>query len=459
MISCPRVVVGATSSGTGKTSVSLGIIAALRQRGLEVQTFKTGPDFLDPSYLAIVSGRPCYNLDGWMMGREYIERLVAKACADADIAVIEGAMGLFDGSRPDSIEGSAAEIAVWLEAPVLLVVNAHGMARSIAALVKGFAGLEPSVNVAGVIANWCGSESHGAYLEESLVSALLPPIVGRIPRGGLPELSSRHLGLVTADAKTLPATTIEKLAYVMKRHSSLDAILDIARKAPVLNVKYSAAKSVNERVCLGIAHDDAFHFYYDDFLEELAARGCALVRFSPATDKSIPEGVDALYFGGGYPEELAGMLSENEPMRRSVHNFFVSGRTIYAECGGLMYLATSLEGADGKTYPMTGILPSKVKMYRRRQSLAYVEVTLRENALWGIKGDTARGHEFHYSRLTSDPAGREGWGCVYSMKKRRSVSVSEGYRRGRVLASYAHLHLASQEKAIEHFINQCKGDK
>ncbi len=459
MKECPRIVVGGTASGTGKTSVTLGIVAALKKQGLVVQTFKVGPDFLDPTYLAMASGRPCYNLDGWMMGRDHVERTVARTCEDADIAVIEGVMGLFDGAKPGSLEGSTAEIALWLDAPVLLVVNTHGMAQSIAAVVKGFALFEPRLNLAGVIVNRSGSDSHGSFLKSSLKAAMLPGVVAVVPRGGLPELTSRHLGLVTANPKVITARTIDELADAMSRYGDLVAIVNTARSAPGLNIRPETRKHLKERVCLGVAFDDAFHFYYQDFFDALSDNGCAITRFSPLADSNVPHDADALYFGGGYPEVMAETLAANEPMRAAVRTFAASNRPIYAECGGLMYLCSGLEETDGTFRPMAGLIPATTKMYEKRQSLAYVEVTLKADSLWGHRGDTVRGHEFHYSRLTSDPAGKDGWESVYRMKKRASGETDEGYRKGKVLASYAHLHLPPHDRALAHFIKSCEGDK
>ena len=456
MIDCPRIVIGGTESGAGKTSITLALVAALRRRGARVQTFKVGPDFLDPSYLAVASGRPCYNLDGWMMGRDYVERLVARATGDADIAVIEGVMGLFDGAEPDSLEGSTAEIASWLRAPVILVANVYGMARSLAAVVKGFATFERKVRVAGVIANHCGSVRHGIMLAEALQASRLPPMVAAMPRGAMPELSSRHLGLVTADARNLPPETLEALADAFEHYSALSEIVNMARSAPFLYVEAPERKGIAERVRLGVAHDAAFHFYYRDLLDDLEDSGCSIVRFSPVTDRNLPDGLDAIYIGGGYPEEVAAELSANGPMLAAVRDFAASGRPVYAECGGLMYLCREMETVDGKRHALAGLLPTATKMYAGLQALSYANVTLKEDSLWGLAGESVRGHEFHHSKLTANPAGIEGWRCVYSMKKRwLDAPVEEGFQKGNILASYAHLHLPSRPGALEHFVHAC----
>jgi len=381
---------------------------------------------------------------------------VARATADADIAVIEGVMGLFDGAGHDSLEGSTAEIAAWLRAPVILVADVYGMARSLAAVVKGFAAFERKVRVAGVMANHCGSVRHGIMLAEALQASRLPPMVAAIPRGALPALPERHLGLVTADSRNLPPQALEALADAFEHYSEIGEIVNLARSAPFLYVEAPERKGLTGRARLGLAHDAAFHFYYRDVLDELEDGGCTLVRFSPAADRALPEDLDGLYLGGGYPEEMAAELSSNAPMLAAIRDFAASGRPVYAECGGLMYLCREMETVDGKRHPMAGVLPAATKMHRGLQALAYLEVTLKEDALWGLAGETARGHEFHHSTLTASPVGVEGWRSVYRMRKPRVENpVEEGFQRGNILASYAHLHLASRPRAIERFIDSC----
>jgi cobyrinic acid a,c-diamide synthase len=360
----PRIVIAGTHSGVGKTSVTLGLIAALKRRGLRVQTFKVGPDFLDPSYHAVASGRPAYNLDGWMSNQEYVTRLFSRVSADADISIIEGVMGLFDGAYPDSIAGSSAEIAVWLNAPVILVTDVYGMAGSIAALVKGFATFHEGVHIAGVIANACGSRRHAELVGRSLESSGVSRLVGAIEKGSLPALSSRHLGLVTANANNLSPLRLDALADAVERQVSLDDVLQIAGSAGILYLRDSrdstdegmegvsavnkrTSPSVEKAICIGVAKDEAFHFYYQDLFDELTQRGCIVVPFSPLRDVNIPAGIDALYIGGGYPEEYAETLAVNESMKEDICRFARSGRPVYGECGGLMYLSEGIETRDG----------------------------------------------------------------------------------------------------------------
>ncbi|MGD1152650.1 MAG: cobyrinate a,c-diamide synthase [Syntrophales bacterium] len=464
----PRIVIAGTHSGVGKTSVTLAVVAALRKRGFKVQTFKVGPDFLDPSYLTMASERPCYNLDGWMAGRDYVCRLFARASESADISVIEGVMGLFDGADPDSSEGSTAEIARWLDAPVLLVVDVYGIARSIAAVVKGYTDFEAGLKVAGVIANRCGSEGHTLWLAESLASASLPPLAGAIPMDGFPHLPSRHLGLVTADNGNLSQPVLNGLADAFEQYASVDKVTEIARSAPSLDLQSitfpppvggieGGGETGNQikRISIGVVYDAAFHFYYRDLFDELEMMGCMLKFFSPIADNHLPEGLDALYIGGGYPETHAEALAANEEMLSDIRKFSSSGRPVYGECGGLMYLSRTLETKDRVQYPMVGLIPASTRMLDRIESLAYVEVTLNADSLWGARGTTLRGHEFHYSELTADPTENAGWSTVYTARKRRSADTTrEGFQNGRVLASYTHLHLASRPEALRYFIKK-----
>ena len=458
-VSCPRVIIAGTGSGVGKTSVTLALIAVFKKRGLRVQSFKIGPDYLDPTYLSLASGGPCYNLDGWMTGEDYVRELFADRAATADIAILEGVMGLFDGSDPVGPEGSTAEIAEWLNAPILLVVDAYGVARSFAAVVKGYTEFQPQLDIAGVIANHCGSEKHGAWLGESLSAFGLPGLVGALPRGCFPELPSRHLGLVTADSRNLPDSIISALADALEMHVDVNAIWNIAGRAPSFEIEAPKQKIANEekRVRLGLAFDSAFHFYYPDNLEAMEKAGCELTRFSPLHDRSLPEALDAIYLGGGYPEEYAETLASNATMLDSIRDFAASGKPVYAECGGLMYLGQGIERIDGKRFELVGILPVWTKMLDRLKSLGYVEVTLAEDSLFGKRGTSFRGHEFHYSELLEDPSGHDGWRTAYRISRRRVDAVAnEGFQLGKVLASYVHAHLASKSELVNHFVSLCQ---
>jgi cobyrinic acid a,c-diamide synthase len=393
-----------------------------------------------------------------MMGRDYVRRLFARSVSTADIAVIEGVMGLFDGSDPVDSSGSTAEMAAWLDAPILLVINVHGVARSISAMAKGYSEFDPNVRVAGIVANKCGSERHGFWLGESLKAFGMPGLAASIPRGAFPALPSRHLGLVTADDQSLTDTVLSQLAEVLERHGSVDEVLGIARNAPpVQGLSQDRETWTSQRpVRLGLAHDAAFHFYYQDNLEALEAFGCKLIRFSPLSDRVLPEGLDGVYLGGGYPEEHAAALSDNRSMRQAIREFAASGKPLYAECGGLMYLSKGIQCRDGKRFEMVGLLPQWTRMLDRLKSLGYVEVTLAESSLFGKRGDKLRGHEFHYSELVDQPGHDPGCQSIYMVKRMRSDSQEpEGFQCGTVLASYIHTHFASREKALKHFVCVC----
>ena len=462
---CPTLVIAGTHSGSGKTSLALALTHALTRRGLAVQTFKVGPDFLDPTYLALASGRPCYNLDGWMAGREHVCRLFERAAADADVALVEGVMGLFDGADTAGPEGSTAEIARWLDAPILLVANVHGMARSLAALVKGFATFEPDLRIRGVVANHCGSDRHAEWLADALRSAGLPPLVGAIPRGAFPQLPSRHLGLVTADERLLPEAVLDSLADALEQHLCLETLFPgwpgwIEEKAtpPSPAAGKTGVPGFPARLRIGAARDAAFHFYYRDLFDTLAAAGCETVFFSPLSDRRLPEGISGLYLGGGYPEAHAEALAANGEILAAIREYAASGKPLYAECGGLMYLSRGLLEAGGRFHPFLGILPARTRMLDGKKALGYVEITLTADSLWGRCGDLFRGHEFHYSELIEDPVADPAWRTVYALRRRRSEAAeAEGFKKEAILASYTHLYYASLPAAIEHFIARCGG--
>ncbi|HAS84433.1 MAG TPA: cobyrinate a,c-diamide synthase [Verrucomicrobia bacterium] len=481
-MSCPALLIGAASSGAGKTTLSLALARALTRRGLRVQTFKVGPDFLDPTHLALASGRPCYNLDGWMCGPNYVREVFAKKTVDADFAVIEGVMGLFDGASPDSIEGSSAEVARLLGVPVLLVTHVRGMSRSVAALVKGFSSFEAGVTLGGVIANHCGSAHHAELLRTALQTSGLPPLLGAIPSDAFPSLASRHLGLVGADEALLSPGHLSLFADVLEQHADVEAMMNVGQaslpvhpsigplvgrvplRVPqsidyVANGSSSAGRAkVPAPFRIGVARDAAFSFYYPDNLEALEAQGACLVPFSPLTDPVLPTGLDAIYLGGGYPENHAEGLSANHAMLDSLRNFAAGGGAVFAECGGMMLLAQSVETMEGVVYPMAGILPVRTRMRQRRQVLGYVEVELADDGHWGRQGDVLRGHEFHYSEIIDPTAAyTEGWQPAYQCRYRRSEApVAGGMRHGRILAGYPHLHFASRPDQIQAFVKFIK---
>lgn len=468
MMTKPAILIAGTGSGVGKTSITLGLVAALKQRGLTVQTFKVGPDFLDPTWLSLASGRPCYNLDSWICGKKYLCELFAKKSADADIAVIEGVMGLFDGASPVNAEGSSAEIARWLGLPVLLVLDSHGVARTLAATVSGFCNFEAGVNIAAVIANRSGSDRHADWLAQSLSASSLPPLAGAIPRNSLPPLPGRHLGLVTATDSLMTQELLQQLADQIEKHINLDLVLELAadnhnlptipppdhRGEDRVNLADPPQTALN-KVRIGIAKDEAFHFYYQDDLETLTDCGAELVFFSPIHDKALPPDLDGIWLGGGYPELYAARLSLNSGMLADIRGFIASGGPLYAECGGLIYLSRKIELLDGVYHPLVAALPLDTRMLPRRKALGYVEVTLQQDTLLGKAGLVLRGHEFHYSEVV-EPADTGLKKPYRTSARNRDKGVEAGYQDRNLLASYIHLRLAAHPESAAEYIKTCR---
>jgi cobyrinic acid a,c-diamide synthase len=439
------VVVAGTASGVGKTTVTLGLLAALRRRRLTVQAFKVGPDFIDPGLHEAVTGRPSWTLDGWMCGREHARAAVATRAADADLALVEGMMGCFDGASATADDGSTAQIARWLDAPVVLVADVGAQARSAAAVVLGFEQFDPALRLAGVIANRVAGEGHARIIREAVAAACRAPVLGAIPTEAGLTLPERHLGLVTAAEGVLTAGLRERLADVVERHVDLDRLLAAAAPVPApawpAPDRRAPARGAT-RVRLGVARDEAFQFYYAENLARLEAAGAELVFWSPLHDRAVPP-VDGLYFGGGYPELHAHALADNRGVLKAVAELAGAGRPIYAECGGLMYLAETLEDMQGVPHRMAGVLPGAVTM-RASLTLGYREVRFTADTPLGPRGTVARGHEFHRSALGSVPA-----------SVRRVGEGAEVFLVGRSLLSYVHLHFGSNPALAEQLVATC----
>ncbi len=458
----PTLVIAGTHSGVGKTSIALGLMAALERRGLRVQPFKVGPDYLDPLWHRVAAGRASYNLDSWMTSPEYIRQLFAKKTADADVAIVEGVMGLFDGASPTTLAGSTAEVAGVLDAPVLLVASAHGAGRSFAATVKGFSDFEAGCDVAGVVANYCGSKRHADILAEALAAAELRGLAGWLPRGALPELPSRHLGLSTPQTAADAAAVCDELASRIEEGLDVEGVLGLARA----RTPHSSADDVVQKRCvvgdssgdatLAVAKDDAFFFYYADNLELLESSGIRIVEFSPLRDKQLPEDAGGLYLGGGYPEQFAERLSRNEPMAQAIRDFADSGKPVYAECGGLMYLSQALLDLDGNSWPMVGVLPFSTQMLSRRKRLGYVQTTQTKQTILGPAGTTLRGHEFHYSEIIDADHSDEWLQPFEATGARGGSKRAAGFARDNILASYIHQHFHSNPEAAGWFASEVR---
>jgi cobyrinic acid a,c-diamide synthase len=446
------LMIAGTQSGVGKTTITLGLLAALRRRGLVVQPFKVGPDFIDPGHHTRAAGRVSRNLDGWMLSRETNEALFRRQARDADVAVVEGVMGLFDGYDGLSDAGSTAQMAKWLGLPVLLVVDARAMARSAAALVHGFASFDPDLTLAGVIFNRIGSATHLDYLQQALSSLKGVRCFGGLPRDQELAIPERHLGLATAEDHPLQEAYLNHLADWLEAHLDLDGLL---KALPLLDLpEEPTPEAAPTMVRLGVARDRAFCFYYPENLELLADSGAELVPFSPLNDRELPAGLHGIYLGGGYPELYAAQLAANSGMRQAVREYAAQGLPIYAECGGLMYLAREIRDLEGQAHSMAGVFPFTVRMLPRLKALGYREVTLATPGLLGPAGTKARGHEFHYSEMVGEPTGVPR---IYRLTSRKGgEDVAEGYSEHNVLASYVHLHFGSNPEVARNLVASCQ---
>jgi cobyrinic acid a,c-diamide synthase len=452
-----RLVIAGTHSGVGKTTVATALMAALRLRGCDVQGFKVGPDFVDPTFHQAASGRPGCNLDGWMLTREANLALFERAVQGAGVAVIEGVMGLFDGQSSVSLSGSTAEMARWLNAPVILIVDASAMAGSVAALVQGFESFDPLLRVAGVVFNRVSGAGHFALLRDAVNAHCRALPLGYLPSDDAIELPERHLGLHLAE-EVITDDRLRALADWIERHLDLDQLLEIGSigsPATQANVRSISCPVTTGRPRIGVARDRAFCFYYQDNLDLLAGLGAQLVEFSPIADAHLPPGLNGLYLGGGYPELHAAVLSANASMRAAVAGFAKSGGAIYAECGGLMYLSEAIVDQAGNSHPMVGVFPTRARMQSRLAALGYVEVEGVDANSWLQPDERARGHEFRYSRIDEMPPQVER---IYRIAS-RGAETREGFRLGATVASYIHLHFRSCPRFAAQFVTACTNTK
>jgi len=446
-----RLVIAGTGSGVGKTTLTIGLMSALRKKGYTVQGFKCGPDYIDPTYHTAVTGRISRNLDSWMLNHELVKEIVIRGSEGADISIIEGVMGFFDGKNPMNNSGSTAEISLITESPVVLVVNCASMARSAAAIVKGFQEFLKEANIVGVIANRVGSEGHFKIVQTAIEQECGIPVLGFLKRDEELTIPERHLGLIPSVERGELNPFFDRLGDIVLETIDVESLYEQAKVSP-LKVKESQFKRRQQaEVRMAVASDAAFNFYYQENLEMLEAAGSELVEFSPLKGETLPEGVDGLYIGGGFPEEFAQELAENKEVKNSIRSAIEKGLPTLAECGGFMYLTESLETTDGKNYEMVGIIPGKVKMQPKLAALGYREITAEEGNFL-LEGDLrARGHEFHYS--TFHP--RTKFQPAYQTKGMRGYK-QEGYRNGNLIAGYTHFHFGSCPELVENWIKKCK---
>ena len=504
-----RLVVAGVASGVGKTTIATGLMAALAAQGLRVQGYKVGPDYIDPTYHRAATGRASYNLDTWLSSPALVRQRFEAGMRNADVAIIEGVMGLFDGRRQTLGIASTAEVARLLNAPVLLVLDASHMGQSAAAIVHGFQHIDPHINIAGVIVNKVASAEHEATVRLAIAEWTGVPVLGVLQRDTSLTLPARHLGLIPV-AET--GVEVQALGAALKRSVDLDGILSLARAAgslpalpadvsqeeagvavpgaimnfndqnpychaerseaslcpsretlrcaqgdntlPILIVKIhnrAPTSSCNiSSVRMGLALDNAFSFYYPETLEVCEKMGVEITPFSPLTDRELPNGLDLLYFGGGFPEVFAAQLADNHPMLVSVRSAVQRGTLTYAECGGYMYLGKQCVDAQGVSYDLVGVLPYTFQMGTERAQLGYRELTTLRETIIGPAGMRLRGHEFHWSHIV-EPLLEEH--VPYQIEE--AGKAKEGYATETVLASYVHIPLAANPQAMVELIRRC----
>ncbi|KKI90311.1 cobyrinic acid a,c-diamide synthase [Bacillus sp. SA1-12] len=447
-----RLVIAGVSSGVGKTTITIGLLSALKQRGLNVQGFKCGPDYIDTTFHSAVTGRPSRNLDSWMFSKDVLKEVFINGSDSADISIIEGVMGFYDGKTALSNQGSTAEISMLLDCPTILIVDCSKMARSAAAMVKGFQLLEPDVNIVGVIANKVGSMGHFQIIKEAVEQECGIPVCGYLLENTSIQMPERHLGLIPSIEHGDLTSLFDQLANLVEETIDLDLLVELSKQKPL---KKDPAKSIFKKrklkdVKLAIAKDRAFNFYYQENLELLEAYGAECIYFSPLSGEAIPDEADGLYIGGGFPEQFAADLANQVEVKNSIKRRILKGLPTLAECGGYMYLAKTIETIDGSVYPMVGVIPGTIKMGKKLAGFGYREVSGNHDNYLLLNKFTARGHEFHYSSYHES----EPLPFAYHTKGSFSEGV-DGCLTNNVIAGYTHLHFASCPELVENFIRKC----
>ncbi len=445
-----RIVIAGIGSGEGKTTLTVGIMSALIKKGYTVQGFKCGPDYIDPSYHTAVTGRISRNLDSWMLSHNNVKEILKRGSIGADISIIEGVMGFFDGKNAINNIGSTAEISIITESPVILVINTEGMARSAAAIIKGFQCFTEGIQIAGVIANKVGSEGHYKLVKKAIEQECSIPVLGYLKREIDIEIPERHLGLIPSIERGELNSFFDNLGELVLSTIDIDQLFEISKATEIIVDFPLIGKRKKQNIRIAVAKDEAFNFYYQENLELLEANGVECVYFSPLQGEMIPLDIDGLYLGGGFPEEFVAELSINEEVMVSIKNVIEKGVPTLAECGGFMYLTEFIETTEGKKYPMVGIIPGTVKMHRHLVALGYREITGEKGNFLFREGEIAKGHEFHYS--TFHPT--EEINYAYQLKGIKKMK-KDGYIKNNLVAGYAHFHFLSSPKMVERWINQC----
>lgn len=431
-----RIILAGTGSAVGKTTISTGIMKALSEK-YNVQPFKVGPDYIDPSYHTLATGNTSRNLDSFFMSQSQIRDSYNKAMENKDLAIIEGVRGLYEGIDSINDIGSTASVAKALDAPVILIINSRSLVKSAAALVLGFKVLDKEVNIAGVILNKVKNKNHYLKTKRSIEEITNVEVIGGIERNDKITIDQRHLGLVPAVERENSINHINNWSEVIKQSIDLDRLVEIMKEAPKIksNLEPIWNKLNKEKVKIGVAYDEVFNFYYKENIESLEANRAKIEYFSPLKDESIPD-VDGIYIGGGYPELFSKGLSNNKTMLKDIKDFHLADRPIFAECGGLMYLMNSIH--DDK---MSGIYPYKSILTDRVQALKYTITEVQEDNIISKKGEVINGHEFHYSKVLVDNLQNK---LAFKITRGKgSYNNQDGFMSRNTLASYVHTHVAA----------------
>lgn len=443
----PRLIIAATQSGSGKTTITVGLLAALKARGLNVQAYKVGPDYIDTGWHELAIGKPSHNLDSWLVGADKLKEIFTATSTCADVSIIEGVMGLYDGGRGGI--SSTAEIAKLLDTPVILVIDAKSMGTSAAAIALGFREFDKSVKLAGVILNRIGSDSHKQMIIDAL-DDLGIKCFGAIRRNDEFTLPERHLGLVpTTENKAVDA--LNKICAAATEQVDIDGLIELARNSSSLEI-VPALRITHYALRIAVAKDGAFSFYYGESLRELERLGAELVYFSPLNDTALPKNISGLIIGGGFPEMFAARLERNERLRADIRNAADKGLPIFAECGGFMYLMQRLIDFDGKSFEMCGAIDGTAIMTNKLQTVGYVEAELLSDCAIGKAGDKLRAHEFHFSKEL-ETSGDKIFKC---QRMRTGKEYCAGVAKKNLVASYLHIHFAGCPNAAKAFVDACK---
>lgn len=441
----PRIIIAGFKGGSGKTMLTLGLIACWKDKGLKVVPFKKGPDYIDGGWLSIASGNPCYNMDTFLIGEQHIIPSFIRHAQSSDITVIEGNRGIYDGMDEKGTH-STAELAKMLKSPVILIVDCTKATRTISAIISGIQKFDPSVDIRGVVLNFIAGIRHESVIKKSIETYCNIPVLGAFPKLHEDNLPERHMGLVPFQEHIEAQKSVNAAAEVTGKYVDLDAVWKIANEASAIKINSDVLISGAEKtktVKIGIIRDSAFQFYYQENIEELEAKGAEIIVISALKEKTLPD-MDALYIGGGFPETHAIALAENSDFRNALRSAIEKGLPVYAECGGLMYLGDALV-LDGKTYPMAGIFPIKFVLEKKPQAHGYSIVEVQKDNPYYAKGTVIKGHEFHYSSVINPEAVSEfeKRDIYFAFQIKRGegiINKMDGLCYKHVLATYTHIH-------------------